>query len=139
MKTFRITPEAKEWVLRILDQAVSTRRVAHFIEIADAGPASQKLKKAYSDGVPLQVIRQLEIESLPHDLGDRLRLTVAVYNDMWYMPWDLVRIDGIRFFLPLRLRLRVGNGLLEKAEKGLALMDVNGEVVLPRKAPTAKP
>jgi len=61
-----------------------------------------------------------------------MRLYPVIYPRRRFLPWNLVKIDGITFFLPFSLRRRVKNGLLDVADEGLKLENADGEVVLPK-------
>jgi hypothetical protein len=108
------------------------RVVVHLIEAAIQHGLSQDSISALRDGARESEFQQIKRDSLHFDSARKAHLYPCTYERRMYFPWNLVTVEGITFFLPLKIRLRLRNGLLDKAENGLVLKDEAGLVVLPR-------
>jgi len=133
-KYFRITEAARDEILRQLSGSRVRYPVVYLIEGAPVEGESPELSEAYRNGADKAVIRELARKQLPSNLRDMLRLYPAIYSRWRFLPWDLAKIEGITFVLPLSLKRKIRDGVLDVADKGLKLEDANGILLLPRKA-----
>ena len=132
VKYFRITSAAREKIDHRLTLNTISNPVVCLMEAGNFGEESPELAKARQDGADDSVLRELALKWLPSDWKQRMRLYPVIYPRRRFLPWNLVKIDGITFFLPFSLRRRVKNGLLDVADEGLKLENADGEVVLPK-------
>jgi len=131
---FAVTSEAKSLIDRAMAVTGIADPVVRLTELAGVDIRSQEYLDASSAGADARTLEEIAERTMLPRLKGLLRLHPVIYPRGKFMPWNVRKVGGLAFHLPLFSSRGMKGGVLDVAERGLAFFNSDGLKILPKNA-----